>query len=326
MIKQKSFTYDFIKIITTFLVIVAHAARMYTDVGAITPANESGLLNQLCNFIYSFHMPLFICVSGMVYGLCVDDLGKYTDKVAFIKNKALRLLIPYFFFGILYVAPTMVLLDLTDQSFVGYIIQGILLARNSRHLWFLLALFWIFLFVIFAQKLLNKIHNGIILLVLLIVAYYSHLVPNTFAINSFLYYLIFFYLGKLLNQYYVIVKSFRNVATVGCGTSAIIGICNSDIFLVEFLCAVIGISVIAGVAQYADKKIQETFVFKKLKQNSFGIYLFHPMIIYLIFYLLGDKNIYPIVLLVISVVVSFVLSYALTELFRKIKLGIFIGE
>lgn len=326
MIKDKSFTYDLIKIITTILVIIAHAARMYTDVGAITPINQSGFLDHLCNFIYSFHMPLFICVSGMVFGLCVDDLGKYTDKVAFIKNKAMRLLVPYTFFGIIYVTPTMILLGLTEQSFGEYIIEGILLAKNSRHLWFLLALFWTFLLLAFTQKLLNKIHSGLILLVLLVIAYFSHLAPNTFVIGSFLYYLLFFYIGILLNKYYSVVKGFKNIAIVSCGTSALLGIYNSHHFLLKILCAIIGISVITGLSQYISPKIQESIIFKKLKQNSFGIYLFHPMIIYLIFYLLGSKNIYPFVLFTISVVLSFVLSYVLTELFRKIKLGIFIGE
>ena len=108
---------------------------MYTGTGVVIPYNASDGLDHLTNIIYSFHMPLYMSVSGMVYALCIHDYQKYQDTARFLKNKAIRLLIPYLFFGICYVAPVMCLLGFTDQSYLRYCWDGIVLAHNNRHLW-----------------------------------------------------------------------------------------------------------------------------------------------------------------------------------------------
>ena len=95
---DKSNHYDAIKFVATFLVVLAHASRMYTGTGVVIPYNASDGLNHLTNIIYSFHMPLYMSVSGMVYALCIHDYQKYQDTARFLKNKAIRLLIPYLFF------------------------------------------------------------------------------------------------------------------------------------------------------------------------------------------------------------------------------------
>lgn len=97
---DKSNHYDAIKFVATFLVVLAHASRMYTGTGVVIPYNASNGLDHLTNIIYSFHMPLYMSVSGMVYALCIHDYQKYQDTARFLKNKAIRLLIPYLFFGI----------------------------------------------------------------------------------------------------------------------------------------------------------------------------------------------------------------------------------
>ena len=85
-------------------------------------------------WIHSFHMPLFIAISGMVYGFCIENLGKYNNSFKFIKNKVVRLLIPFIFFGFFYVAPVMVLCGFTESSYFSYCVNGIILVKNSK-LW-----------------------------------------------------------------------------------------------------------------------------------------------------------------------------------------------
>ena len=60
-------------------------------------------------------------------------------------NKFKRLVIPYLFFGVLYVAPIMVLLNITNDSYFVYCIRDIIFGQDSRHLWFLTTLFLIFM-------------------------------------------------------------------------------------------------------------------------------------------------------------------------------------
>lgn len=76
----KSQIYDIVKLLVTFLVVIGHCTKMYSSQGIITPLCKSQSLEQITNFIYSFHMPVFMCVSGCVYGLCKFELNKYTDK------------------------------------------------------------------------------------------------------------------------------------------------------------------------------------------------------------------------------------------------------
>lgn len=47
------------------------------------------------NLVYSFHIPLFFFLSGLVY-----NNAKYTSFVTFVKNRAKRLLLPYFIYSV----------------------------------------------------------------------------------------------------------------------------------------------------------------------------------------------------------------------------------
>ena len=64
----------------------------------------------------------------------------------------------------------------------------------------------------------------------------------------------------------------------------------------------------------------------KVNRNIFGIYLFHPVIIYLFFYYLDKSEIGVLPITVCVVVISFILSFYLTELMRKLHLNLLIGE
>ena len=68
-----------------------------------------------------------------------------------------------------------------------------------------------------------------------------------------------------------------------------------------------------------------TFI-NKVNSNIFGIYLFHPVIIYLFFYYLDKSEIGVLPITVSVVVISFILSFYLTELMRKLHLNLLIGE
>ena len=65
---------------------------------------------------------------------------------------------------------------------------------------------------------------------------------------------------------------------------------------------------------------------KQANKNGFGIFLFHPMIIYVLYYILGGKNIHPLLLWAGISCVAYFASRGLTVLFRKMHLGVLIGE
>ena len=89
---EKTKQYDVIKFIGMILVVAAHCARMYSG-GVVTPLNPSESLKFLVEFIYDYHMRLYMMAAGMVYGFCVIDRDKYRQSLIFLKNKGLRLIL-----------------------------------------------------------------------------------------------------------------------------------------------------------------------------------------------------------------------------------------
>lgn len=61
-----------------------------------------------------------------------------------------------------------------------------------------------------------------------------------------------------------------------------------------------------------------------IARNSFGVYLFHSPLIYITFANLPDAN--PIIVVVLNLVVFGAVAYGLTELIRKTRLKVMIGE
>lgn len=324
---NKSKQYDLIKVITTFLVVIAHSTRMYTGNGVIHPLNESMLLSNVTDFIYAFHMPLYMAISGSVYGMCIDDLGKYSDTCGFIKNKAVRLLIPYYLFGFIYVAPVMIIFHFTDSGYLEYCVNGIFLVKNSRHLWFIFTLFLIFLICALTKKIIQKASYLIVLPLLLALAILSGKIINIFRLDSVAYYLFFFYIGYLFNKYYVpIIRFCKNPLILCMSIGFQIVLSGETNSLIKILLALAGIIMISGLSGYINVSLCDKKFFRILKKNGFGVYLFHPMIIYVLYYYLGNYNISPIVLCFIVILTAYFISHLLTNLLRKLNLGIVMGE
>lgn len=63
-----------------------------------------------------------------------------------------------------------------------------------------------------------------------------------------------------------------------------------------------------------------------LAHNSYGIYLFHPMLIYLQFYAIRNLDINPWIAVFIIFLIAFSVSWFLTFNIRKTRLRIAIGE
>lgn len=327
---KKSKTYDIMKVITILLVVIAHTTRMYTKDGAIHPVNNSTILVLLTTYIYKFHMPLFIFISGSVYGYCIS-LGKYKNNILFIKNKLKRLIIPYIFFGSFYVAPIMELLKLDNHGYLNYIWDGIILSYNSRHLWYVLALFWIFIISMILKSLLNK-HNIILIGISFILYILSNRFPFIFQISSAMHYQLYFFIGILFNEYYDKIVSFISKINYSLILLPVIllGIFKyNPNWITNLGYEFIGIFMIISLAIFCIKKLYfiiETYFYNVIDKNMFGIYLFHPMIIYVLFYFLGIYNINPILLTLVISIVSIIVSVYATKLMRKIGLSIFIGE
>lgn len=115
-----------------FFVVLGHAIKQ-TGVSA-------GWIRILTYIIYSFHMPLFFCLSGFVSAKILP-MGK-TERISYVGSRARRLLVPYFVIGLLYIPVKLRMSDLAVKSFTVSDIWKLFIGQNPDvSLWFLYILF-----------------------------------------------------------------------------------------------------------------------------------------------------------------------------------------
>lgn len=117
---------------------------------------HNGYRSTLYNFIYSFHMPIFFCISGFVtmYACSLSTESKIIDHVKYICKKFLAIMLPFFSWTLV-VFPFFFLHSLDD---VKTNIQGVISSlTNNTGLWFLPCLFILLVVFTLWMLVVNKI-------------------------------------------------------------------------------------------------------------------------------------------------------------------------
>lgn len=161
----------------------------------------------LTKWIYSFHMPLFIFISGYLLEHTSKNGIENINLLKFIKKKLIRLIIPYVVISSLAYVPKYLLgkfaLRPLELSFQSYI-HGFLYPWDNPIIffWFLPTLFFIMIVTILFIKILkNKIE------VILIITFIISLISKKYVDIEFLNikgifnYLFFFILGIIYKKY-----------------------------------------------------------------------------------------------------------------------------
>lgn len=321
---------DYIKVYCVLLVILGHVLRMHTANGAF-PQQGTWLINQLCNFIYSFHMPLFIAISGIIYGIC-KRRGKYDTWSNLLQNKSKRLLLPYISFGLFILAPCMIITQLSN-NYLNYCTREILLiGKNIRHLWFLICLFQMFIVAHAFQIILDKLkwYTLILSSIIFSALCYYILKIEVFQLNMTITYFPYFLLGYYIGSEKVKVFLTHN-QTIYLFIAALLtwGIKYYmplyTIFISNYVIAFMIILASLNIATFYKAK-REYALYTMIKKNSMGVYLYHVIIIYLIYYynIFSDVEIY--LRIIIITLISLFLSIILTYITRKLHLAFMLGE
>ena len=138
--KQRILYWDVIKAITIFLVIYAHGLQFFTE------DENYWQTDFISQFIISFHMPLFMIVSGYFARSIFQQ-----NFINIVKKKTLQLFVPsvttYFFVGV-------IMIFLRKQSLIGQIDN--LLLNCIYSFWFLKALFIFYVFISLCKVLYEK--------------------------------------------------------------------------------------------------------------------------------------------------------------------------
>jgi fucose 4-O-acetylase-like acetyltransferase len=166
---------DIIKGIAIILVVIGHciqfgSGRSYLD-------SEVFFNDPLFKFIYSFHMPLFMLVSGYLFA---NTIKRDTNEI--IKRKAGTILLPLISWNTI---------DLCINLLLGQkYTLSILFLSYFHALWFLRALFFCCMVVLMMNRVFKD--NSYCYLALVAIL---HLIPNRILPNIFVFTIVYFILG-----------------------------------------------------------------------------------------------------------------------------------
>ena len=178
---------DIVKGIAIILVVYGHCIEYYSTEYLNGNFFYSDLIHKI---IYSFHMPLFMLVSGYLF---YGSIRKHLWLCNF-QSRFTKLLLPIFLWNSLY------LIIRNSFDFIDgkpVILKEEILSYFTA-LWFLWALFWCSIIVLFVNRWFRD--NFFIYIALLIVMLF---IPGIYGINLYVYMYPYFIVGYMGNKYQI---------------------------------------------------------------------------------------------------------------------------
>lgn len=322
-----------IRALAIFLVVLGHSIILYSSAWDLFNTEiEAPFLDLLKQFIDPVQMPLFFSLSGYLF---VFTHGKNRGLGQLLKNKALRLLVPYAGIGILYFLPIRLAIGYPGYQGMGALefAAKLLNSNDVGHLWFLPALFIVFLLSELILMLAEKI-PGIkkfpeVFLCAVAFGLYLEGYRIGFGYPPLLgaySYLIWFSLGYFLNVHGELVRKVYRFPLLKWGLLAVnvAGLMYCVQAESVRLLLPLAVKALCIVNAYGAIPEKTCGVVEKVDHNSFGVYLFHSPLIYITF--ANIPNAHPALVVFLNLVIFGTVAYGLTELIRKTKLKILIGE
>ncbi len=305
--------WDILKFFLIFTVVLGHIADFYTD--------RSEGMQSLYLFIYTFHMPLFIFVSGLFSKRTVNEFR--FDKIA-------GYMIVYLF--------TKLVLALYNFIARGEFRFGLFVDGGLP--WFMLAMFTFPIITYLVRKVKFPVVLMVSITVALIVGYFKF-IGDVFSISRIIVYFPFFYVGYVADAKvlkYVCDKAWVKavsavillVIAIGCfgfgdvfyvlrplftGRNPYAAIQEhfAYAFVLRLFCYVISalacFSVVALIPNHT--KIP---AFKVLGARTLSVYVYHYIALYILFNHIGLKELLAPMLPWWALVVMIPLTFALTVL------------
>ncbi len=350
--------YDVVRVIVTLLVIIGHC--MYFKITtnsygewdySIYTVSGLSFIYRLANFvrriIYTFHMPLYMMLSGALFRYTEISSGGYDSLRFLIKKKARNLLLPFFVVTLCYVVPLKAIsgyytvsTNLFRDIFVGQV-----LLQGNNHLWFLPTLFFIFLIIYQINRLIQR-DDLLKLIVLFSLSLFSDIIQIAL-LSSILRYAFWFYIG-----YYF--ENRRHRINDSIDRSLIKPICSAFIWILLSIInidqqASEGVYLLIGIALknictfcacytvycfcylLTKTKLPQSKIFQHIRNNTFGLYLYSDPLNYLIvlfaFNCFGGciftTNLASMGLLLARFILSTLGAYSLSCIIRHFKLKYF---
>lgn len=265
---------DYLKAFACFLVVLGHLLQSL-QISKIDL--HPNITTFIIWFIYLFHMPLFMCMSGYLY-LKTKKEFSWKEYKKFELKKFINLAVPYFTFYLLFILINMVFSKSVNTS-RG--IDDLLKIFNNpiAPYWFLYALLSIFIIVPILEKILKNDKKKIMIIFVILKIISIFIKTNIYFVDSIMSYSIYFYLGS-------IIVDDKNLNSTKTTILIFIYIIFSIIFyrfkdyistymneIIKVFFAILGIYICIN----AFKNIKKIAVLDTFKEYTFQIYLLHTI-------------------------------------------------
>ena len=244
---------------------------------------------EMKNLIFSFHMPLFMILSGFLFQMSLCRKPGKISLLPFFKKKFLRLMVPYFFisaaiallnFVLGFFMPVKRMVDWHYLLEIFYTNVG----GSAVFLWFIYTLFVIFLISVLCMR----IKGGITILGILSAVLYFIPLPQLFYLSFVHSFILYFWGGMvlfLLTDSQKLRISFAQ--TLGAMLLFVFAYCGKECFSIEYvksclnlICGFAGSYMIICIAYLFFHKENKWLM--ALGQYSAYIYLLHMAGVYFV--------------------------------------------
>lgn len=312
----RDITIDKAKMGMLLLVVLGHVlvffSSEYGSLFDINSGNYENNINIILDVIYSFHMPAFFILSGIIY-------DKNKNYFKFMLRNIKKLVIPSVIFMILVMIPILKYVgEYKEVEFITWFDN-----IHNRHLWFIESL----VIMLFVNRTLDLIPGMKLFKLILSVVLYYLTMDKIVVIKpiSIANYMIYFQLGEVLGKdsfkiniptliIYLSMAVGINYALISWNNSGVVKyIENNNTFYVLN-------SLLLTITAY---KIFELVPYRLCK-HQFNVYLFHAPIIYLLmtklrYIELGNPVNKILVVFILTLLISFLISTILKLLFSKCR-------
>lgn len=325
---------DISKGIAIICVIMGHVATSYHDSRLFL--SDASVFNFLHQLVYSFHMALFMILSGYLYAMSSAHGKniKNTKKVKII-NKLITYGIPYLVFSVIYIVFKMAMGSVTNHQ-VGILDLVLIPIYPISFMWFLYALMIMHIIqdllgdLSFRGKIIHVIIAAVCKLIQPILC--EHLLNVSFSdtiFSDFMAFWIYYVIGCYGLQYFIDCVKDHKLAVMGLciAYTFVFNILSfTNIFDMPFVSDFM-VSLTGSLAViYISMALGKSSILQYCGKNSLVIYLVHGYVVPAMRLVLTKFNLnylHGMFPMVICTVVALLASILVYEISRRIHLDFF---
>lgn len=328
---------DYLRVLAILAVITIHITVIFyakeDDVG-----NWGWWLANIMNSACRFSVPLFVMISGAVL------LGRPMNVVEFYKKRFIRLFPAFVFWNIFYLIFNFYTMKMDVNSFIWFAkIELFVEGRSASHLWYLTMIICLMLFAPFVNLFLNgdkptESEISILLAVMFLFFFFNSISSaakvlrnvNISWFKGFPWYLAYFISGyyfdkygeniKIKNSYILITVLVLTIlgATLNYYAATSLNIVKDYLVLDNngpfvFIIA----SLIFLAARKNTTRLSKIATVSAISEASFGIYLIHPIFIYILVSNLLPHDSTPLLYIPVGIFITTLASLLTVMLIRR---------